>query len=137
VVACSREHLSVPCLEALRDLAETAPVFSDSELAAGDLEAYSPLAVWGPEGIVLLPRAPRDPEGAKLALHVLNRTSLAQVSWPSVLIRKPGLGRPIAKAVWHAPGRDPTDLQIEEHVEGTRLIIPSLGIWGIVELTLE
>lgn len=136
-VACSAENLREADREVLRQLGEKAPVLPDSRLTTEMLRPYSPLTVWGPEGIVVLPRAPRAADAKALALHLLNRTESEQISWISVLIRKGVLSAPVTKATWHVPGKEPADLQIETHAEGTRLIIPELPIWGIVELKLD
>lgn len=137
VVACSAEDLPEADREVIQHLGEKAPVLPDSELTTEVLRPYSPLTMWGPDGIVAVPRAPRDANAKTLALHLLNRTELERVSWVSVLIRKGALSTPVVKATWHTPGGEPTPLQIEEHAEGTRLIIPELPIWGIAELSLK
>ena len=137
VLTCPPETLPETERQTLQDLAEQAAVIPDTDLTTDQLRPYSPLAVWGPDGIVALPRAPRDANAKTLALHILNRTQLEQVRWVSVMLRKGALSTSISTATWRVPGREPELLQIEEHAEGTRLIIPELPIWGIAELALE
>ncbi len=134
LVACDPEKLSAPDRQVLGEVAAGTPVLTDRETDDAVLESASPFEVWGPAGIILMPRAPRETTQNVLALHVLNRTERDSVAWVSVLIRKHALPGAVTKVVWHTPEAAPVTLPTEEHVDGTRIIFPRIGVWGIAEI---
>lgn len=88
-----------------------------------------------------MPRATRDPQDRRLVCHVLNRIergATGSLKWVSFLVRRNALGdRNVTRARWFAPGEEAEDLEVEDMAQGTRIIIPKLGVWGIAELGLE
>ena len=137
LAACDPAAFSATDRHVLDEVAEKTPVLIDRETSDETIRAASPFVVWGPPGIVLIPRAPRDAAQRVLALHILNRTERDVVGWVSVLVRKHALPGVVTKVVWHTPDAAPATLPIEEHHEGTRIIIPRIGVWGIAEIHFQ
>ena len=127
--------------EAIEDAAADVAVLPADGTSLSDLAAMSPFEVWGPRGLYIVPRATRDAGDRRLICHVLNRVEqdgTGGLKWVSFLVRRHALGdQRVTGARWFAPGEEPTDVEFEELAQGTRLIIPKLGVWGIAELTLE
>jgi hypothetical protein len=136
LLACDPQALPEADRQALAALAETVPISQDRELDDRDLRACSRCRVWGPAGLVVLPRAPRDPARRLVVLHVLNHSGDDEVRWVSIILPTGTLGSPVAAARWHTPGQEVQPLEMETLAEGLRLFLPRLGLWGIVELEL-
>ncbi|MBN2449975.1 MAG: LamG domain-containing protein [Lentisphaeria bacterium] len=136
LTACDVASLAAADRDLLEGLRESVPVLADNEVSEEVLRGVGPLTVWGPSGVLAIPRAARDSRyRPRLVLHLLNRTEREEVTWISVLLRRGALDGPIRQALWHLPGAaHPEPLVIEEHREGIRLIFPRLPIWGIAEI---
>lgn len=121
-------------LEAAQEEAVTVPV---AGMKAEDLAELAPVRVWGPDGIVALPRVTEE----RLVIHVLDRVDRPETTplkWISVLVQDRALGdRKLTGVTWHAPGMQAQPLDCERLAEGTRILIPELGIWGIAEIAFE
>jgi len=136
VLASDPTALAAPAREGLAALSGTVPVVGDREATDEDLRGASCFRVWGPDGIVVLPRAPREASPRRVVLHVLNHTARDEVRWVSVIVLPGTLGGSVAAGRWHVPGEDPQPLEMEVLDEGLRLFLPRLGDWGIAELEL-
>jgi hypothetical protein len=136
LLACDPRALPEADQQSLAVLAESVPIASDREIDDRDLRNSSRFGVWGPAGIVVLPRAPRDPARRLVALHVLNHSALDEVRWVSIIVPPGTFGAAITAARWHTPGQEVKPLEMESLTEGIRLFLPRLGAWGIAELEL-
>lgn len=136
LVACDPQALAETDRQALAALAEAVPVVTDRDLDEQALGEAACLRIWGPRGIVALPRAPREAIPARLVVHVLNQSAQDEVRWVSIILSPDALGGTVTAARWHAPGQDVQPLETEALAEGLRLLLPRLGTWGIAELEL-
>jgi hypothetical protein len=136
LLACDPQALPEADRQALSALAEAVPVVTDRGLDDRELRDSSRFRVWGPAGIVVLPRAPRDPARRLVVLHVLNHSAQDEVRWVSVVVPPGTFGSAVAAARWHAPGQETQPVDMESLAEGLRLFLPRLGAWGIIELEL-
>jgi len=74
-------------------------------------------------------------------IHVLDRVErpdTTPLKWISLLVQDRALGsRKLKSVTWHAPGMQAQPLDCERLAEGTRILIPELGIWGIAEIAFQ
>ena len=120
------------------------PILSDAQVTDRLLARLSPVQVWAPGEVYVLPRVTPSGPDRSIACHVLNRnqadeggkvTPLRYISFGIDDSAIPGMR--IAQAYWHAPGREPQELLIDRLPHTTRVIIPQLDEWGIALLKLE
>jgi len=106
------------------------------EMDDGSLKDLSIAEIWAPRGVNVLARAPRDFTDKTLLIHVLNRASAGyEMRWISLVLKPRVLaGRTIKTIRWHAPGQEPSNIEIENLPTGTRLLIPRIKEWGIAEI---
>lgn len=123
---------------ALINAAADTPLLDAQRMDDDFLKDLSIADVWAPEGINILVRTPRDPTDKTLLIHVLNRASAGhEMKWVSLVLRPRVLsGRTIKTVRWHAPGQEPSNIEIENLPTGTRLLIPRIKEWGIAEIGL-
>lgn len=121
-------------LDAAQEEAVVVPV---AGMKTEDLAELAPIRVWGPDGIVALPRVTED----RLVIHVLDRVERPEplpLKWISLLVQDSALGNRKLKGVtWHTPGTAALPLDCERLADGTRILIPQLAVWGIAEIGLE
>jgi len=147
VVAANRDALPEEDRAVLQSAAGEAVVLADSDLSDTLLRRYSLFEVWGPKHIYVIPRVKPDAATRTLVCHVLNRVPMHQgeerqatheLKWVSFLLkRRAFLGGPPTGARWHMPGAKSIDLELEPLADGTRVILPRLPLWGVVELTFR
>lgn len=126
---------------ALRAVSAQTSVVLDREASAELIRSESPIEVWGPSDISVLPRVKPDPSERKLICHVLNRAvgdDVKELKWVSFLVKRWALhGNKLASVKWHVPGKQSINIEFEMIEQGARIIIPRLPIWGIAELQFE
>ena len=127
--------------EAIEAAGEEVAVLSVRQATQSVLSKLAPLEVWGPDDIYALPRVSGDPDSRALICHLLNRNQAGEgepivpLRYLSIGLRRSAfLGPKIAGATWHAPGRQPRALEMDELSGLTRLIIPELAEWGIAQI---
>lgn len=112
--------------------------FTSTEALLDALE--SPLTIEGAEGIVAVPRYRPHGPGAPAVIHLLNTRYDAvgdayhlQCDF-TLGIRHSLYGRGFGSARLHAPGHAPQTLTCVSDDDGTRLRIPQLDTWALLEL---
>ncbi len=127
--------------EVLDEVSDEVAVLSTREATESVLRRLSPIEVWGPEGIYAVPRLTADPDSRVLACHILNRIqagdgeAVVPLRHLSIGLRGPAvLGPRIDSATWHAPGRDPQPIEVDELPGLFRLVIPEVAEWGIAQV---
>ncbi len=103
-------------------------------------KAGQDVVVDGAENISVLPRHHQDAQGSSLIVHLLNSNYdpsadryRTQANFRLTLAQSL-LKRSYASAALYAPGKQPVVLDCQETDEGTSIMIPELGIWGILKL---
>ncbi len=142
LLATDENSLTQSDRAALKAVSTQIPVIQSREATTGLLASLSPVEVWGPPGILILPRLKPDPNDRKLICHVLNQVksqeTQQELKWVSFLVKRWALqGGKIASVKWHVPGKKSVELEFEMLEQGARIIIPRLPIWGIAELQFE
>ena len=107
------------------------------------LEALSPrpVLVEGSEHVMVVPRAIPDNDTAPIVVHLLNRqydgatdAVIPQRNF-TVRLRLDLLqGRSVSQATLHAPKSAPVKLPVASDDETVTITVPSLSLWGLVEL---
>ena len=100
-----------------------------------------PVGVEGAKRVWAVPRAIPGDRSAPVVVHLLNRNydakSDAVVAQKGITLRlRRDLfgGRKLTKATLHAPKAEPVALAVTSDAEHTAVVVPELGLWGIVEL---
>lgn len=99
-----------------------------------------PLAIQGADGIVALPRYRPDEPQAPAVIHLLNTNYEAATDAfrPqrdfTLTLQRSLYGRPFHSARLHAPGRPAQALTCSGDARATRLRIPRLDMWALLEL---
>ncbi len=127
--------------EVLDVVAEELAILSTREATESVLRRLSPIEVWGPEGIYALPRLKPDPDSRVIACHILNRLQaggekkVVPLRHLSIGLRGAVvLGSRVESATWHAPGRTPQPIEVDELPGLLRLVIPEVAEWGIARV---
>ncbi len=101
----------------------------------------SPVVIEGSSHVMAVPRAVPGDAKAPAVVHLLNRRydgqQDAMIVQRDVVLRLNSdlfAGREFAKATLHAPRKEPQSLALRTDGEYTRIEVPELELWGIVEL---
>ena len=147
LLAADEDALAEEDRAALQAAADETLVFADADVSRELLASESPIDVWGPSGIYVLPRLRPETDDRTLVCHVLNRVDLGgaessqntqELKWVSFLVKRQAfLGSKLVAVRWHTPGHEPVDIDFERLANGARIIVPRLPIWGVAELKFE
>ncbi len=98
------------------------------------------IGLTGAENITVLPRRQPRAQDAPLIVHLLNsnydpqRDRFETVRDLRLTIAQPLLKRSFARAALYAPGKAPVALDCQDTDEETSIILPELGMWGVLKL---
>jgi hypothetical protein len=82
----------------------------------------------------------RSPDGGSAVCHLLNRdydaaADRVRPTGPlAVSIEREAIGNRLSRAVLHAPGVEPVPLMVARDAHRLTITVPSLRLWGVVEL---
>jgi len=141
ISVCDLDGLHPGDLETIESVRGQVPILSDRQVGERTLAPFAPIEVWGPDEVVVMPRVLNDPQRKVLACHVLNRNQaeagadVLPLRYVSIGLKGPALlGSKVLSATWHAPGKEPEELMMDELPGAVRLIIPQLDEWGIARV---
>ncbi len=98
------------------------------------------VTVEGALNVTVVPRAKPGDAGAPFVCHLVNRNyvlesdSMAAQRDFAVVLSDSLFGARIAGATLYAPRKEPVSLKVEQVAGGTRIAVPELDLWAVLEL---